>query len=59
MSVSPSSAEAAALSGLGLTYNLLGEVRRAIDFYEQALTIFREIGRCEAEALALISCGAS
>ena len=36
--------EGNALGNLGLAYAALGEVRRAIEYYEQALTIAREIG---------------
>ena len=49
--------EGAALGNLGLAYAALGEVRRAIDFYEEALAISREIGDRRAEGAALGNLG--
>ena len=45
--------EGNALGSLGLAYADLGETCRAIDFYEQALTIAREIGDRRGEGYAL------
>jgi len=41
--------EAAFLNLLGLAYNALGESRKAIEFYEQALAISKEIGDQQGE----------
>jgi tetratricopeptide (TPR) repeat protein len=49
--------EGAALSKLGLAYAALGETRRAIGFYEQALAIDREIGDRRGEGTALGNLG--
>jgi len=43
--------EGAALGNLGSAYYDLGEARKAIEFYEQALVIYREIGDRRGEAL--------
>jgi tetratricopeptide (TPR) repeat protein len=48
---------AANLTGLGNAYSALGEVRRAIDHYQQALTIYRETGNRNGEAIALGNLG--
>ena len=45
------------LTNLGGTYALLGEPRRAIDFYEQALVIAREIGDRGGEGHTLLNLG--
>ncbi len=45
--------EAVALGYLGLTYATLGETNRAIEFYQQRLTIEREIGDRRGEGGAL------
>ena len=50
-------AEGNALGNLGLAYADLGEVRKAIEFYEQALIIAREIGDRHGEGAALGSLG--
>ena len=42
-----------ALGNLGNVYRNLGEVRKAIEFYEQPLTIAREIGDRRGEGIAL------
>lgn len=42
-------AEGWAIGNLGYSYDDLGEFRKAIEFYEQALVIFREIGDGRAE----------
>ena len=46
----PPPGEGAHLGNLGLAYADLGEVRRAIEYYEQALAIAREIGDRHGEA---------
>ncbi len=43
--------EGAALGNLGLAYTDLGEPRRAIEFFEQAIVIAREIGDRRNEAI--------
>jgi tetratricopeptide (TPR) repeat protein len=45
------------LGHLGLAYAALGEPRRAIEYYEQALTIAREIGDQQGEANRLVNLG--
>jgi tetratricopeptide (TPR) repeat protein len=45
--------EGVTLVNLGLAYANLGETRRAIQLYEQALLIHREIGNRRAEGNAL------
>jgi tetratricopeptide (TPR) repeat protein len=50
-------AEGRHLGYLGLAYADFGETRRAIDFYEQALTIAREAGDRRGEGMALNSLG--
>ena len=45
------------LGNLGLAYAALGEMRRAIEYYEQALTISREFGDRRDEGNHLISLG--
>jgi tetratricopeptide (TPR) repeat protein len=45
------------LGNLGLAYSDLGEVRKAIDYYEQALKIAREIKDKEGEAINLGNLG--
>jgi len=45
--------EGNALGSLGLAYADLGETRRAIQFYEERLTIAREIGDRRGEGYAL------
>jgi tetratricopeptide (TPR) repeat protein len=47
--------EVGALANLGIAYHHLGEVRKAIEFFEQALPVFREIGDRLGEAGALIN----
>jgi tetratricopeptide (TPR) repeat protein len=42
---------------LGLAYAALGEPRKAIEFYEQRLTIRREIGDIAGEGTALGNLG--
>jgi len=49
--------EVSHLGNLGLAYNMLGEFRRAIEFYEQALVIAREIGERRFEGYALGNLG--
>jgi tetratricopeptide (TPR) repeat protein len=41
--------EGAFLGNLGLAYSALGQVEKAIDYYEQALAIAREIGHRQGE----------
>ena len=45
--------EGSALNNLGIAYSHIGELRKAIEFYEQALVIAREIGdrRVEGDVL--------
>ena len=43
----------ATLGNLGLAYTDLGDVRKAIEFHEQALLIHREIGNRRGEGIAL------
>ena len=50
-------AEGAHLGNLGNAYSDLGEVRRAIEYYEQTLVIFREIGDRWREGTALGNLG--
>ena len=45
------------LGTVGIAYHRLGQVERAIGFYEQALTIPREIGDRQGEGIALGSLG--
>jgi tetratricopeptide (TPR) repeat protein len=47
--------EAVHLGNLGLVYAAFGEMRRAIDFHTQALTIAREFGDGLCEAIALFN----
>jgi len=49
--------ECHALSGLGVAYATLGESRKAIGFYEQALAIQREIGDRRGESSVLSNLG--
>jgi len=49
--------EGAALGNLGLAYATLGDARRAIGYYEQCLTIHREIGDRRGEGNALGNLG--
>jgi tetratricopeptide (TPR) repeat protein len=49
--------EGAALGNLGITYADLGETRKAIEFYEQALLIDHEIGDRRGEGHALGNLG--
>jgi len=49
--------EGADLGNLGVAYATLGEVRRAIEYYEQALTISREVGERRAEGTILGNLG--
>jgi tetratricopeptide (TPR) repeat protein len=49
--------EGATLGNLGLTYFFLGEIHHAIELYEQALSIHRDIGNRGAEGKALINLG--
>jgi len=50
-------AESAHLGNLGISYKNLGDVSRAIDFYQQALVIAREIGDRNGEGQALGNLG--
>ena len=45
------------LGTVGLAYHRLGQPQRAIDFYQQQLTITREIGDCGGEANACWNLG--
>ena len=45
------------LGNLGLAYAALGDARRAIDYYEQALAIDREIGDWRGEGVDLANLG--
>jgi len=49
-------AEGSHLCILGLAYAALGEVRRAIEYYEQCLVIYQEIGDRQGEGAALGEC---
>ena len=49
--------EGAALGNLGLAYVALGETRKAIQFYQQALIIAREVGDRHGEGNALGNLG--
>ena len=51
--------EGAHLGNLGLAYSNLGEVRRAIEYYEQALTIAREINDRRGEGNRLGNLGSA
>jgi tetratricopeptide (TPR) repeat protein len=51
--------EGNALGNLGLAYAALGEARRAIEFYEQALVIDREIGDRRGEGADLGNLGSA
>jgi tetratricopeptide (TPR) repeat protein len=45
------------LGNLGLAYSDLGQVEKAIDYYEQALAIAREIGHRQGEGNRLGNLG--
>jgi tetratricopeptide (TPR) repeat protein len=45
------------LGNLGLAYSALGQVEKAIDYYEQALAIAREIGHRQGEGNRLGALG--
>ncbi|MBD2086075.1 tetratricopeptide repeat protein [Coleofasciculus sp. FACHB-542] len=47
----------ASLTSLGNAYNSLGQYRLAIDYYQQSLAIFREIGDRQREAASLGNLG--
>lgn len=47
--------EGSALGSLGNAYRNLGQYQQAIDFYEQSLVIFRELGDRLGEGNALVS----
>ncbi len=47
----------ASLTSLGNAYNSLGQYQRAIEFHQQSLEIFREIGAHNGEANSLIGLG--
>jgi tetratricopeptide (TPR) repeat protein len=49
--------EAAALGGLGIAYDALGDYAQAIDFHQQQLEIARQIGDRQGEANALGNLG--
>jgi tetratricopeptide (TPR) repeat protein len=49
--------ESAFVNSLGLTYRALGQVEKAIDYYEQALAIAREIGHRQMEGNSLGNLG--
>ncbi|NEQ64852.1 MAG: CHAT domain-containing protein [Symploca sp. SIO2D2] len=49
--------EASSFSSLGNAYSSLAEYERAIDFHEQSLAIFREIGDIQGEANSLNGLG--
>jgi tetratricopeptide (TPR) repeat protein len=49
--------EGLALGNLGSAYAALGEIRRALEFYEQSLVVAREIGDYRVEGDALFSLG--
>ncbi len=50
-------AQGSLLGNLGLAYFALGEARRAFDFYQQALSLFRQIGDRLGEANCLKAIG--
>ncbi|TAE59572.1 MAG: tetratricopeptide repeat protein, partial [Nostocales cyanobacterium] len=47
----------ASLTSLGNAYNLLGQYQTAIDFHQQALVIFRQIGNVGGESISLNNLG--
>jgi len=49
--------EGTLLNNIGLVYNNLGERRRALEYYEQALPIHREVGNRAVEATTLNNIG--
>jgi tetratricopeptide (TPR) repeat protein len=49
--------QGAVLGNLGLAYRVLGETKKAIDYYEQALKISREIGNRSGECADLGNLG--
>jgi len=49
--------EGKAFGNLGIAYKDLGEPRRAIEYYEQALVIDREIGDRQGEAISCWNLG--
>ncbi|MEM9817582.1 MAG: CHAT domain-containing protein [Cyanobacteria bacterium P01_D01_bin.6] len=51
--------EARALGNLGLVYQRLGNYRRAIDYFEQSLAIFPNLGDRQSEVLALNNLGSA
>jgi tetratricopeptide (TPR) repeat protein len=51
--------EAHALGSLGLAYESLGEIDKAVEFYEKVLLIFRELGDRPGEGLTLSNLGSA
>ena len=51
------SGEANALNNIGGTYNAFGETRRALDPFQQALAIHRQMGNRKGEATTLNNMG--
>ncbi|HEX8128163.1 MAG TPA: tetratricopeptide repeat protein, partial [Pyrinomonadaceae bacterium] len=49
--------EAVTLSNMGMVYNDLGQRQKALDFTEQSLAIFRDIGNLGFEAGVLANLG--
>jgi CHAT domain-containing protein len=49
--------EGSALGNLGITYRVLGQNSKAIDFYQQSLDIFKQIGYREGEGKSLNNLG--
>jgi tetratricopeptide (TPR) repeat protein len=53
------SGEASALGNLGILYDMLNDSQQAIEYHQQALPIFQELGDRNSEAKTLLNLGAA